>query len=227
MSTPRSRYPCLTQCPTKWPPKCCATRSPRCCCAAPHSNTSPSDSTVWCSTMPQLRRWADCSPLLPNATRSLRSASCAARRAPTNYGTASPRCQWFPPPTRAGSRRCTRPPPADPYRSPLTPSAAPWLGAPCPGGPLIIYGSLAQEPIPLPAAAVLHSALAIRGLTINRWLTAVSAEQRTSDVASAVTITTGMPQHFDVAAVYPLDRITDAVRHVSQPGKAGTVVVKP
>jgi hypothetical protein len=46
-------------------------------------------------------------------------------------------------------------------------------------------------------------------------------------VASAVTITTGMPQHFDVAAVYPLDRITDAVRHVSQPGKAGTVVVKP
>ena len=52
------------------------------------------------------------------------------------------------------------------------------------------------------------------------------AEQRASDVASAVTITTGMPQHFDVAAIYPLDQITDAVRHVSQPGKVGTVVVK-
>jgi hypothetical protein len=69
--------------------------------------------------------------------------------------------------------------------------------------------------------------LGIRGLTINRWLTAVSAEQRASDVASAVTITTGMSQHFDVAAVYPLDRITDAVRHVSRAGKVGTVVVKP
>jgi NADPH:quinone reductase-like Zn-dependent oxidoreductase len=95
-----------------------------------------------------------------------------------------------------------------------------------PGGTLIIYGDLTQEPIPLRAATVLHSALGIRGLTINRWLSAVSPEQRASDVASAVTITTGLPQHFDVAAVYPLDRIADAVRDVTQPGKVGTVVVK-
>ena len=77
------------------------------------------------------------------------------------------------------------------------------------------------------AATVLHSALAIRGLTIGRWLTAVSPEQRASDVASAVAITTGIPHHFDVAATYPLDRIADAVRQVAQPGKVGTVVVKP
>ncbi len=96
-----------------------------------------------------------------------------------------------------------------------------------PGGTLIIYGDLTQEPIPLHAATVLHSALAIRGLTINRWLTAVSPEQRASDVASAIMITTGLPHLFDVAAVYPLDRIADAVRQVSQPGKVGTVVVKP
>src|ERR1700758_501229 len=95
-----------------------------------------------------------------------------------------------------------------------------------PGGTLIVYGALAQEPIPLHAASVLYSALAIRGLTVNRWLTAVSPEQRASDVASAVTITTGLPQHFDVAAVYPLDRIADAVRDVTQPGKVGTVIVK-
>ena len=37
----------------------------------------------------------------------------------------------------------------------------------------------------------------------------------------------GLPQHFDVAAVYPLERIADAVRHASQLGKVGTVVVKP
>jgi NADPH:quinone reductase-like Zn-dependent oxidoreductase len=94
------------------------------------------------------------------------------------------------------------------------------------GGTLIIYGELAQQPIALHAATVLHSALGITGLTINRWLTAVSPEQRASDVATAVMITAGLPQHFDVAAVYPLDRIADAVRHVSQPGKVGTVVVR-
>jgi NADPH:quinone reductase-like Zn-dependent oxidoreductase len=106
-------------------------------------------------------------------------------------------------------------------------SAGDLLSALSPGGTLIVYGALAQEPIPLYAASVLYSALAIRGLTVNRWLTAVSPEQRASDVASAVMVTTGLPQHFDVAAVYPLDRIADAVRHVSQPGKIGTVVVKP
>jgi NADPH:quinone reductase-like Zn-dependent oxidoreductase len=100
------------------------------------------------------------------------------------------------------------------------------LSALSPGGTLIIYGDLTQEPIPLHAATVLQSALAIRGLTINRWLTAVSPEQRASDVASAVTITQGLPQHFDVASVYPLDRIADAARDVTQPGKVGTVVVK-
>ena len=101
------------------------------------------------------------------------------------------------------------------------------LSALSPGGTLIIYGALAQEAIPLHAATVMYSALAIRGLTINRWLTAVSPEQRASDVAGAVAITRGIPHHFDVAAIYPLDRFTDAVRHVSQPGKVGTVVVKP
>ena len=100
------------------------------------------------------------------------------------------------------------------------------LSALSPGGTLIVYGELAQEPIPLHAATILHSAFAIRGLTINRWLTAVSAEQRASDLASAVAIATVLPQHFDVPAIYPLERIGDAVRHVSQPGKVGTVVVK-
>jgi NADPH:quinone reductase-like Zn-dependent oxidoreductase len=101
------------------------------------------------------------------------------------------------------------------------------LSALSPGGTLLIYGQLAEGPIPLHAAAVLHSERAIRGMTINRWLERVAPEQRASDVASAVMITTGMPEHFDVAATYPLGRIADAVRHASQPGKVGTVVVKP
>jgi hypothetical protein len=45
-------------------------------------------------------------------------------------------------------------------------------------------------------------------------------------LASAVAIASALPQHFDVAAVYQLEKIGDAVRHVSQPGKVGTVVVK-
>src|ERR1700692_2093129 len=93
-----------------------------------------------------------------------------------------------------------------------------------PGGTLIVYGALAQESIPLHAATVGLSGLGIRGLTIDRWLTAVSPQQRASDMASPVMIKRGLPHHFDVAAVYPLDRITDAVHHVAQPGKVRTVL---
>src|SRR6201997_2552639 len=106
-------------------------------------------------------------------------------------------------------------------------AASDLLSALSPGGTLIVYGALAQEPTPLHASTVLHSAFAIRGLTINRGLTAISAEERASDVASAVLITKGLRQHIDVAAIYPLEQIGDAVRHVTQPGKVGTVVVKP
>jgi len=95
------------------------------------------------------------------------------------------------------------------------------------GGTLIIYGELAEELIPLHAATVLHSERSIRGLTINRWLTAVSPEQRASDVPSAAMLIASSPEHFDVAAIYPLEKIADAVRHVTQPDKVGTVVVKP
>jgi NADPH:quinone reductase-like Zn-dependent oxidoreductase len=96
-----------------------------------------------------------------------------------------------------------------------------------PGGSLIIYGELAGEPMSLHAATLLHSGRAIRAMTINRWFSAVAPEQRASDAASAITIATHLTQYFDVAAVYPLDRIADAARHASQPGKIGTVVVTP
>jgi NADPH:quinone reductase-like Zn-dependent oxidoreductase len=101
------------------------------------------------------------------------------------------------------------------------------LSALSPGGTLITYGELAPEPMSLHASTILHSAYAVQGLTIGRWFSTVSAEQRASDVASALMIATHLSQHFDVAAVYPLERIGDAVRHASQPGKIGTVVVKP
>jgi NADPH:quinone reductase-like Zn-dependent oxidoreductase len=96
-----------------------------------------------------------------------------------------------------------------------------------PGGTLIIYGQLAAEPMTVPASTLLHTGQGIRGMTINRWFTAVSPEERASDVASAIAITTNLPQHFEVAGAYPLDRIADAVRHAAQPGKIGTVVVHP
>ena len=45
--------------------------------------------------------------------------------------------------------------------------------------------------------------------------------------ACAVLIAEGLREDFDTAAIYPLDHISDAVRHVTRPGKLDTVLVKP
>jgi NADPH:quinone reductase-like Zn-dependent oxidoreductase len=95
------------------------------------------------------------------------------------------------------------------------------------GGTVFVYGALADSNITLHAADILNSERAIRGLSMGRWLAAVPGDQRASDLACAVSIAENLREHFDVAAIYPLDHISDAVRHVTRPGKLGTVIVKP
>jgi NADPH:quinone reductase-like Zn-dependent oxidoreductase len=94
------------------------------------------------------------------------------------------------------------------------------------GGTLITYGAMVPETIPLHASALLGGEIGIRGLTIGRWLSGVAPERRASDIASTTAITIGLSAEFDVAGTYPLDRIKDAIQHVSRSGKNGTVIVK-
>ncbi|MEZ0050383.1 NADPH:quinone reductase-like Zn-dependent oxidoreductase [Mycobacterium sp. MAA66] len=93
------------------------------------------------------------------------------------------------------------------------------------GGTLIAYGALAQEAVPLDAATFVGREVGIRGLSVGRWLDGVARERRMSDIAAVTAIAATQPENFDVAARYSLDQIADAVRHVSRPGKVGTVLV--
>ncbi|NGX07943.1 zinc-binding dehydrogenase [Mycobacteroides franklinii] len=95
-----------------------------------------------------------------------------------------------------------------------------------PGGTLISYGMLAPENIPLHPSSVIDEEIGIRGLNVWRWLTSTSPERRASDIATVAKLVAGQPSELDVAATYPLDQITDAVRHVTKPGKVGTVIVR-
>jgi NADPH:quinone reductase-like Zn-dependent oxidoreductase len=96
-----------------------------------------------------------------------------------------------------------------------------------PGGTLVCYGQMATEPMPLHAATLLASGLGLRGLNIFRWTLTVPAEQRASDVASALLMAQGLPDQFDVSAVYGLDELPTAIRHATRAGKIGTVLVRP
>ena len=94
------------------------------------------------------------------------------------------------------------------------------------GGTLITDGAMAQENIPLRTSALLGREIGLRGLTVGRWLSGVAPERRASDIAGVTAIAVGLSAEFDVAGTYTLDQITDAVQHVSRPGKNGTVIVR-
>ncbi|MGW1255185.1 zinc-binding dehydrogenase [Streptomyces sp. NPDC002513] len=96
-----------------------------------------------------------------------------------------------------------------------------------PGGKLVSYGQLAQEPISVHASTLLYRSLTLRGKNVGRWLSEASAERRASDVATAQQIALALTDQFDVAATYGLDELTDAVELAVRPGKVGTVLVRP
>jgi NADPH:quinone reductase-like Zn-dependent oxidoreductase len=94
-----------------------------------------------------------------------------------------------------------------------------------PGGTLITYGQLSGDSATLDPA-VLMSGSGQRGLTIGRWLSATSPEQRASDGATAVELVLAHQHLLEPAAAYPLNELTTAVQRVSAPGKVGTVVIR-
>jgi NADPH:quinone reductase-like Zn-dependent oxidoreductase len=96
-----------------------------------------------------------------------------------------------------------------------------------PGGKLVSYGQIGEEPISVPASTLLHKSLTLRGKNIGRWLSEASAERRASDVATAKQIALALKNQFDVAATYGLDELGNALKHAVRPGKIGTVLVRP
>lgn len=96
-----------------------------------------------------------------------------------------------------------------------------------PGGKLVIYGELTEEPVSVHASTLLHRSLTLRGATLERWLVEASAERRASDVATAKQIALALKDQFDVAATYGLGELPTAVEHAVRPGKVGAVLVSP
>jgi NADPH:quinone reductase-like Zn-dependent oxidoreductase len=101
------------------------------------------------------------------------------------------------------------------------------LGLLAPGGTVVMYGRMADEPIPVHASALLDRGLTLRGATIGRWVATTTPEQRASDTRTAGLIAQALSDHFDVAAIYPIGELSDAIRHAAKPGKTGTVLVRP
>jgi NADPH:quinone reductase-like Zn-dependent oxidoreductase len=94
-----------------------------------------------------------------------------------------------------------------------------------PGGTLLIYGALAAEPMCIHASSLFPKGPQIQAVTIIRWLTAVSQQQRAWDIDTARALARDAASELDVAATYKLEELQTAIDHVGRPGKTGMVIV--
>jgi len=65
----------------------------------------------------------------------------------------------------------------------------------------------------------------VNGVTIGRWLTTRTAEERAQDVAGAISLASEAPELFEVAETYDLADFLTAIEHAQRPGKVGTVLL--
>jgi NADPH:quinone reductase-like Zn-dependent oxidoreductase len=103
--------------------------------------------------------------------------------------------------------------------------AADLLDLLAPGGSLLTYGALAKEPMRVHANMLLPKGLRVEGLSIGRWLASVSEQRRAWDIATALALGREAVDLLEVAAVYTLDDMHEAIDHVGRSGKTGMVIV--
>jgi NADPH:quinone reductase-like Zn-dependent oxidoreductase len=92
-------------------------------------------------------------------------------------------------------------------------------------GSLIHYGDLSGQPYSLTASDLLGTNPAIRGLSVLRWMTDETAEQRAADVARAQRLALTQPGLFPVAGRYTLTSLDPAVRRIKEASGDGTVII--
>lgn len=93
-----------------------------------------------------------------------------------------------------------------------------------PGGSLISYGDLSNEPLRLNALTIAARNLHISGVLYAGWRD-LTKDQRAADVAVSIALARARPELFPVAAEYDLTRVVDAARHAERSGKQGLVML--
>ncbi|MCS6977481.1 MAG: zinc-dependent alcohol dehydrogenase family protein [Gemmatales bacterium] len=95
-----------------------------------------------------------------------------------------------------------------------------------PGGRLIVYGTLAMEPMQLDQRLLIAGSKKIEGFWLSDWvrgqgpLTMLRLFRRIFQLMREKVLTT------DIGAIYPLDQIAEAVRKAVEPGRSGKILLK-
>jgi NADPH:quinone reductase-like Zn-dependent oxidoreductase len=94
-----------------------------------------------------------------------------------------------------------------------------------PGGRLVVYGTLSGEPIALDPRAMIGGGLRVEGFWLGHWAKSRSLPKKLRLIRQIRSLIRSGVLTSDVAATYPLERVTEAVRNAAAPAKGGKVLL--
>jgi NADPH2:quinone reductase len=94
-----------------------------------------------------------------------------------------------------------------------------------PGGRLVVYGTLSGEPISLDPRAVIGGSLKVEGFWLGQWAKSRGLPKKFRLIRQIRNLIQSGVLASDVAATYPLDQVTEAVRKAAAPAKGGKVLL--
>lgn len=95
------------------------------------------------------------------------------------------------------------------------------------GGTIVNYGMLSGRPVQLDSDALIFGGIGLRGFWLTQRLARMTLAQRDALMVEAVDLLRAGVLHVEVAAVYPLEAVSKALRHVDEPGRRGKVFLLP
>lgn len=96
-----------------------------------------------------------------------------------------------------------------------------------PGGTLVVYGLLSSPDVTVPAADLVFRGVTLRGYWFTPWFDGASAPDIAGTYAELGALVADGTLKVKIEAVYPMDRVRDALAHAARPGRRGKVLISP
>jgi NADPH:quinone reductase-like Zn-dependent oxidoreductase len=95
-----------------------------------------------------------------------------------------------------------------------------------PGGRMLVYGTLADQPLTVSPRTLMVGGKRVEGFWLSEWVRRQSPLRMLALFRDISRLLRAGVLTSEIAASYPLEEITTAVRHALEPGRAGKILLR-
>lgn len=95
------------------------------------------------------------------------------------------------------------------------------------GGTVVNYGGMSGEPCSIPPLSLVFNDVTVRGFWLVTWFRRSSREERATMFAEMATMVAGGRLAAPIAATYPVEHVSEAVKHAASGQRQGKVLIVP